>query len=124
MKRLAMLLAAVSAVGCGGGVTRQELDLTEQKLSTKLDNSFAQLRSELTGTDKKIVEMLAIEQRVKNTLADLVKLHQQLTELSKELDVRSDKAAASALKVLEFEDKLLADRLTELKRMIAELKPK
>ncbi len=124
MKRSAWLIGALVAAGCGGGITRQELDTTKAEILAKMDRDNAEMKRELTGSGEKYVKLLEIERNVSATLEDMRKLQKQLMDLSVELKDRADKASVSSLKVLEFEEKLLADRLVSLRQMIAELKPK
>ncbi len=122
MKRLAILAAAAFA-GCAGDVaTKQDLETLKVQLAASQREESAKLRSDLTGIDQKYVAVQQIEMRVTKQLEEMDKLHRQLQELSKKLEATAEQAAVSALKALEFEERLLADRLASLRGLIEELK--
>ncbi len=121
MRRLALCAAAAILAGCGG-VSKQELDAVKAEMLANDEQKAAALRQELSGVKDDYVKVQKIEQEVIARLAEMKKLQEQLTQLSQELQVRSERAATSSLKVLEFEEKLLSDRLAELRRLIQELK--
>ncbi len=124
MRRLAILAAAALAGCAGDAATKQELETLKAQMAASQREESAKLRTELTGIDQKYVAVQQIEMRVGKQLEEMDKLHKQLLELSKKLDARADAAAASALKVLEFEERLMADRLANLRLLLEELKKK
>jgi len=116
-------LAAATAAGCGG-VSKQELDAVKAELIANDAKTASALKSELTGIDQKYVTVQQIENRVGKQLEELAKLTQELQALKKELVERVSVANNNVLKSLEFEERLMADRLAQLRLMIEELKKK
>jgi|ERR1043166_1788431 small-conductance mechanosensitive channel len=124
MRILALAGVAALAAGCGGGVTKEEMQTMRQELLAHEAQESAKLRSELTGVDQKYVTTQQLQLKVEKQLKDMEELSKQMTELSKALQVKVDLANTNVLKVLEFEERLLADRLASLRGMIEELKKK
>lgn len=116
-------LAAASAAGCGG-VSKQELDSVKAEMIANDARTAAALKSELTGIDQKYVTVQQIENRVGKQLEEMAKLLKELQELKKELVDKVDLANSNVIKSLEFEEKLMSDRLAQLRLMIEELKKK
>ena len=116
-------LAAAAAAGCGG-VSKQELDSVKAELIANDAKTAAALKSELTGIDQKYVTVQQIENRVGKQLEEMAKLLKELQELKKELVDKVNLANSNVLKSLEFEEKLMSDRLAQLRLMIEELKKK
>lgn len=130
MKKLGwVVLAALSysswaaSIGCGG-VSKQELDSVKAELLAHDEQMKSSLKTELTGIDQKYVTVQQLQMKVEKQLEDMTKLKNELTELSKSLDARANVATGSALKSLQFEEKLLSERLAELRALIEELKKK
>ena len=130
MKKLGwVVLAALSysswaaSIGCGG-VSKQELDSVKAELLAHDEQMKSSLKTELTGIDQKYVTVQQLQMKVEKQLEDLNKLKGELTELGKSVDARANVATGSALKALQFEEKLLSDRLAELRSLIEELKKK
>jgi len=130
MKKLGwVVLAALSysswaaSIGCGG-VSKQELDSVKAELLAHDEQVKSSLKTELTGIDQKYVTVQQLQMDVKKQMEDLKKLKVELTELGKSVDARANVATASALKSLQFEEKLLSERLAELRSLIEELKKK
>jgi hypothetical protein len=130
MKKLGwVVLAALSysswaaSIGCGG-VSKQELDSVKAELLAHDEKMKSSLKTELTGIDQKDVTVQQLQMKVEKQLEDMTKLKNELTELSKSLDARANVATGSALKSLQFEEKLLSERLAELRALIEELKKK
>ena len=63
-------------------------------------------------------ELLAHDEQVKSQLKT------ELTELAKSVDERTNVATGNALKSLQFEEKMMSERLAELRSLIEELKKK
>lgn len=124
MKILVLAGMAVLAVGCGGGVTKEELQTMRQELLAHDAQESAKLRSELTGVDQKYVSVQQIQLKVEKQLKELDELQKQLTDLGGKLTAKVDLANTNVLKVLEFEERLLAERLASIRGMIEELKKK
>jgi succinate dehydrogenase/fumarate reductase flavoprotein subunit len=125
MKRLAVWAALAVAGGCAGdAATKQELETLRAQMAAGQREEAAKLRSELTGIDQKYVTVQQLQMRVEKQLEEMDKLRKQIEDLSKKNEVLAERAAASALKSLEFEERLLADRLANLRQMIEELKKK
>ncbi len=114
-------LVAASAAGCAG-VSKQELDTVKAELIANDAKTAAALKAELTGIDQKYVTVQQIENRVGKQLEEMAKLLRELTELKKELVDKVNLANANVIKSLEFEEKLMSDRLAQLRLMIEELK--
>jgi hypothetical protein len=130
MKKLGWVaLAALSysswaaSIGCGG-VSKQELDSVKAELLAHDEQMKSSLKTELTGIDQKYVTVQQLQMDVKKQLDDLNKLKAELTELGKSVDMRANVATASALKSLQFEEKMMSERLAELRSLIEELKKK
>jgi len=130
MKKLGwVVLAALSytswaaSIGCGG-VSKQELDTVKAELLANDEKTKSSLKSELTGIDQKYVTVQQLQMKVEKQLEDMSKLSAQLTELAKSIDARANVATGNALKSLQFEEKMLSERLAELRSLIEELKKK
>ena len=130
MKKLGwVVLAALSysswaaSIGCGG-VSKEELDTVKQQLLAHDDQVKSSLKTELTGIDQKYVTVQQLQMKVEKQLDDLSKLHTTLTELAKSLDARANVATGNALKMMQFEEKMMSERLAELRSLIEELKKK
>ena len=130
MKKLGwVVLAALSysswaaSIGCGG-VSKQELDSVKAELLAHDEQVKSSLKTELTGIDQKYVTVQQLQMKVEKELEDLNKLKVELTELGKSVDMRANVATASALKALQFEEKMMSERLAELRSLIEELKKK
>ena len=130
MKRLGwVVMAALSysswaaSVGCGG-VSKQELDSVKQELLSHDELVKNQLKTELTGIDQKYVTVQQLQLKVEKQLDDMAKLQKELTDLAKSVDERATVATNNTLKGLQFEEKLMSERLAELRSLIEELKKK
>ncbi|HLY12586.1 MAG TPA: hypothetical protein VKW04_25000 [Planctomycetota bacterium] len=127
MKKLGwVVLAALSysfTLGCGG-VSKQELDSVKAELLAHDEQVKSQLKSELTGIDQKYVTVQQLQLKVEKQLEDLTKLQKLLEDLAKSVDDRANVATGNALKSLQFEEKLMSERLAELRSLIEELKKK
>jgi len=130
MKKIAWALLAVlsysswaASIGCGG-VSKQELDAVKQELVSRDEEVKSSLRSELTGIDQKYVTVQQLQMKVEKQLEEMQKLAAQLNEVVKTVDARASTAAGSSLKSLQFEEKMMSERLAELRSLIEELKKK
>ncbi len=130
MKKLGWVVLSVlsytswaASIGCGG-VSKQELDSVKAELLAHDEQVKSSLKTELTGVDQKYVLVQQIQIKVEKQLDDLAKLQEKLTELGKSVEERTNVATGNALKVLTFEEKLLSERLAELRSLIEELKKK
>jgi len=112
-----------ASVGCGG-VSKQELDSVKAELLNHDETMKAQLKQELTGIDQKYVTVQQLQLKVEKQLDDMAKLQKELTELAKSVDERATVATNNTLKGLQFEEKLMSERLAELRSLIEELKKK
>src|SRR4051812_34565188 len=117
MKKLAWaVLAALSysswaaSIGCGG-VSKQELDTVKAELLANDERMKSSLKTELTGIDQKYVTVQQLSLKVDKQLDELSKLKVDLTELAKTLDSRANLATGNALKLMQFEEKMLSERL-------------
>lgn len=120
-----LVMAGVVLAGCAGhAATKEDLETLKAQVAASQREESAKLRTELTGIDQKYVAVQQIEMKVTKQLEELDKLQKQIVELAGKVDARAEQAAASALKVLEFEERLLADRLANLRLLIEELKKK
>ncbi len=127
MKKLGwvvMLALSYSAMPGCGGVTKQELDSVKAELLNHDETTKAQLKQELTGIDQKYVTVQQLQLKVEKQLDELTKLQKELTDLAKSVDDRANVATGNALKSLQFEEKLMSERLAELRSLIEELKKK
>ena len=116
-------LVAAGAAGCAG-VSKQDLDAVKAELIANDAKTAAALKSELTGIDQKYVTVQQIENRVGKQMEEISKLLKELQELRKELVDKVNLANSNVIKSLEFEEKLMSDRLAQLRLMIEELKKK
>jgi len=116
-------LSYSSMPGCGG-VSKQDLDTVKAELLAHDEQVKSQLKSEMTGLDQKYVSVQQLELKVEKQLEELAKLQKDLTELAKSVDDRANVATGNALKSLQFEEKLMSERLAELRSLIEELKKK
>ena len=130
MKKLGWVVMAAltysswaASVGCGG-VSKQELDTVKAELLAHDEQVKSSLKSELTGIDQKYVTVQQLQLKVEKQLEDLSKLQKELTDLSKSVDERANVATGNALKSLQFEEKMMSERLAELRSLIEELKKK
>jgi len=127
MKKLGwVVLTALSysaMPGCGG-VTKQELDSVKAELLAHDEQVKSQLKSELTGIDQKYVTVQQLQLKVEKQLEDMAKLQKELVDLAKSVDDRANVATGNALKSLQFEEKMMSERLAELRSLIEELKKK
>jgi len=130
MKKIAWVFLAVlsysswaASIGCGG-VSKQELDAVKQELVSRDEEVKSSLRSELTGIDQKYVTVQQLQMKVEKQLEEMQKLSAQLNELAKSVDARATQASGSSLKSLQFEEKMMSERLAELRSLIEELKKK
>jgi len=122
MNRWAAWGIAAFVAGCGGGITKQELESVRTELLANDERKAAELRQLLSDIDQKYVRVQQLEGDINRKLDELNKLQKELTELSKRLDVKVDLANTNVIKVLEFEEKLLAERLATVRSMIEDLK--
>jgi hypothetical protein len=130
MKKIAWVGLAVltysswaASIGCGG-ISKQELDAVKQELVSRDEEVKSSLRSELTGIDQKYVTVQQLQMKVEKQLEEMQKLAVQMNEVAKTIDARATTAAGSALKSLQFEEKMMSERLAELRSIIEELKKK
>lgn len=130
MKKLGWVVMAAltysswaASIGCGG-VSKQELDTVKAELLAHDEQVKSSLKSELTGIDQKYVTVQQLQLKVEKQLEDLSKLQKDLTDLSKSVDERANVATGNALKSLQFEEKMMSERLAELRSLIEELKKK
>ena len=124
MRILATAGVAVVLAGCAGGVTKEELETTKRELLAYNAQIEMKIRTDLTGTEQKYVRVQQLEGEVNKKLDELTKMQKEITELSKSMQTRVDLANTNVLKVLEFEDRLLSERLASIRGMIEELRKK
>lgn len=130
MKKLGWVVLAIlsysswaASIGCGG-VSKQEFDALRAEMTSRDEEVKSSLRSELTGIDKKYVTVQQLQNTVEKQLDEMKKLAVQLNEVSKSTDAKANVAASNALKALQFEEKMMSERLAELRSLIEELKKK
>ena len=130
MKKLGWVVLATlsysswaASIGCGG-VSKQELDTVKAELLAHDEQVKSSLKTELTGIDQKYVTVQQLQMKVEKQLEELGKLQVTLTELAKSLDARANVATGNALKAMTFEEKMMSERLAELRSLIEELKKK
>jgi septum formation topological specificity factor MinE len=122
MRHIVAGLVAAALAGCAGGVSKEEMDTLEKRLLANDAQMAANLRSELTGVDQKYVSVQQLQLKVEKQLDEMAKLVRELQELRADLAQKASAASASALKSLEFEERLMSDRLAQLRLLIEELK--
>lgn len=108
--------------GCAGGVTKEELETVKQQLQARDDQMAAKLTTDLTGVEGKYATVKELQIEVREQLKKMNELHAQLTALSGALDAKIDLATANVIRAMEFEERLMTDRLAQLRSMIQELK--
>lgn len=123
--RIAAVVAAAALAGCAGAnpVTRQDLETLKAQLAANQREESAKLRQELTGVDQKYVLVQQVEQRVIKQLEEMTKLQKDLHELAQEMKGDVKLANTNVLKILEFEEQLMKERLGNLRELIKQLKP-
>lgn len=124
MKILVLAGVAAIAAGCGGGVTKEELQTMRQELLAHDVQESSKLRNELSGVNEKYISVQQLQLKVEKQLKDMDELQKTLTETSRAIQAKVDLANTNVLKVLEFEERLLAERLASIRGMIEELKKK
>jgi hypothetical protein len=126
MKRFAWcaVTATASALLSCGGVTKEQMDTMKAELLANDATQAAKLKSELTGVDQKYVTVQQLQLRVEKQLDDMAKLLKELQGVRGELTASVNLANTNVVKSLEFEEKLMSDRLAQLRLMIEELKKK
>ena len=120
---VALVLAVAAAAGCAE-VSKQDLESLKSELISRDSTLVADLKRDLTGIDQKYVTVQQLQMKVEKQLEELGKLQRDLTELGKSVDARGAIAAGQVLKALQFEEKLMSERLAELRLLIEELKKK
>ncbi|HXG61812.1 MAG TPA: hypothetical protein VNO22_10580 [Planctomycetota bacterium] len=121
MKRWMVAGIAAAAAGCAG-VSKQELETVRAELLAHDERKAAELKQELTGVKEEYVLVQKLEQRVQRQLEEMEKLRQRLEQLAQEIRAAGEVARVNAVRSLEFEEKLMADRLAQLRALIEELK--
>jgi coenzyme F420-reducing hydrogenase delta subunit len=115
MRAFALGVAAVLVAGCatGGDTTasKQELDIAKRELAASVDTRAAQLSERITASEEKYAQFQQLANDVKAKLAQLEKLEKQMAQ-----------ANLNVVRLLEFEEKLMAERLATLRAMLEELK--
>ena len=125
MKRFAwcaVTATAAALIGCAGGVTKEQMDTMKAELLANDATQAAKLKSELTGIDQKYVTVQQLQLRVEKQLDEMSKLLKELQAVRGELTASVNLANTNVIKSLEFEEKLMSDRLAQLRLMIEELK--
>ena len=123
IRGVALVLAVAAAAGCAE-VSKQDLESLKSELISRDSTLVADLKRDLTGIDQKYVTVQQLQMKVEKQLEELGKLQRDLTELGKSVDARGAIAAGQVLKALQFEEKLMSERLAELRLLIEELKKK
>lgn len=123
-KIVGAVLAGVLA-GCGSApaVTREDLEALKAHLAANQREEAAKLRQELTGVDQKYVLVQQVEQRVVKQLEEMARLQRELNDMAREMKSDVSLAQSSVLKMLDFEERLMAERLANLRELIGQLKP-
>lgn len=124
MKRLVwcgVTATAAALLGCGG-VSKQELESVKAELLANDATQAANLKSELTGVDQKYVTVQQLQLKVEKQLEEMSKLLKELNSVRGELTAGVNLANSNVIKSLEFEEKLMSDRLAQLRLLIEDLK--
>lgn len=113
MRAFALGMAAVLVSGCasGDGASKQELDLAKRELAATVETRVAQLSERITTSEEKYAQFQQLANDVKAKLAQLEKLEKQMAQSNQ-----------NVLRLLEFEEKLLAERLATIRAMLEDLK--
>ena len=121
MKRIVFCLGVAVLAGCAG-VSKEEMDLMRRELLANDAAKAAELKAELTGVDQKYVRVQQLELDVRRRLEELNALQKKMTETSAAMDEKVSLASTSVLRMLEFEERMLAERLSTIRDLIKELK--
>lgn len=100
----------------------KNLSDAEIRLNQKIEKEIVDLQKQYAETTRNYTEMLATHQEMKNTLADLKKVKSDLDASVAGIDLKVTTANKNLVAVLEAEEKLLQDRLAEIRRTLEELK--
>lgn len=121
MRKVSWAVLAACLAGCAG-VTKEELDVMRREIKAASESSVATLRGELTGIDQKYVKVQQLDMEIRKKMEDIDKLQKQLTETGQANQSKIEAASTTVVRMLEFEEKLLAERLATVRAMLAELK--
>ncbi len=122
MRLMGLCGAVLLAVGCSTGVTKKDLDVVKQQMVANDNAQAAALRKDLAEMERRYARVQQLEQQIDKKLKNLEQLEQQVLALSTRIEGRSERAYTTALKVLEFEERLMSERLATLRALIGDLK--
>ena len=122
MKLIVFFLGVVVLAGCASGVKKEDLELLKRELLANDVKKASELLQKVTGVDQKYVLVQQLEGDVKRHLEESNALDQKLIETSAGMDAKVERASTSVLRMLEFEERLLTERLATLRSLIEELK--
>ena len=122
MRQIVFCLGVVVLAGCAGGVKKEDLDLLKRELLANDVKKAAELLQKVTGVDQKYVLVQQLEGDVKRRLEESNALDQKLIETSAGMDVKVTRASTSVIRMLEFEERMLKERLATIRSLIEELK--
>ena len=121
MKRIVFCLGVAVLAGCAG-VTKEELNTVKRELLANDAAKAAELFTRLTGVDQKYVLVQQVELKVRGRLEEMTTLHKRMTETSAAMDAKVSLASTTVVRMLEFEERLLKERLATIRTLIEELK--
>lgn len=123
---LGVVLAGALLAGCGAApknmATKQDLAGVEKRLNQKVNEEVVALKNELADAKGKLPEILTAEAQVSRALEDLGKMKSEVKKDMKETKTLVREARGDMLRILEAEEKLLTDRLGNLREVIRELR--
>ena len=122
MKQFVICLTVAVLAGCASGVKKEELDILKRELLANDAKKAAELLQKVTGVDQKYVLVQQLEGDVNRRVEESIALDQKLKETSAAMDAKVERASTSVLRMLEFEERMLKERLATIRSLIEELK--
>jgi chromosome segregation ATPase len=94
---------------------------TEKQVEARLKEAIVSIQEKLVKLSQDLPEMLATHQKMKNTMEELTKLKGELEGQVKGIEGKVNTANTNLILVLQAEEKMLEDRLSEIRRTLKDL---